>query len=147
MIQMENTSLNINDKQKNFSFKKEERLCSKKLIERLFAEGESFLVFPLKFVFLNSTLPTKFPVQTGFSVGKKIFKKAVQRNLIKRKMREAFRLNKHDLYQIAGENQLALFIIFIGKTIPEYQQVEDAMKKGLNKLLKESLLDKSTKNN
>lgn len=133
---MESTSGNITDTKRHFSFKKEERLCSKKVIDKLFAEGESFLVFPLKFVFLKTALPTKFPVQAGFSVGKKTFKRAVQRNLIKRKMRESYRLNKHNLYQKAGENQLALFVIFIGKAIPEYKQVDDAMKKGLKRLSK-----------
>ncbi len=127
-----------NDKPKSFSFKKEERLCSKKIIEKLFSEGESFFVFPLKFVYLNIELPSDSKVQAGFSVGKKIFKKAVQRNLIKRRMREAYRLNKHELYNNIEEKQLALFIIFTGKTITEYQQVEDALKKGLKKLVKES---------
>ena len=134
---MESSSENKNEIKRSFSFKKEERLCSKKIIDKLFSEGESFLVFPLKFVFLKTSLPSKFPVQTGFSVGKRTFKKAVQRNLIKRKMRETYRLNKHNFYENAGENQTALFIIFIGKTIPEYKLVEDAMKKGLKKLLKE----------
>ncbi len=134
---MVNKSENRSEKHQKFSFKKEERLCSKKIIDRLFAEGESFLVFPLKFVFLKTKLPSDSPVQAGFSVGKKIFKRAVLRNLIKRKMREAYRLNKHTLYENTGEDQLALFIIYIGKTIPEYQQVEEAIKKGLKKLTKE----------
>jgi len=139
---MENTSLNNTNKKKKFSFKKEERLCSKKVIDKLFAEGETFLVFPLKFVYLKSGLPPEFTIQAGFSVGKKIFKNAVQRNLIKRKMREVYRLNKNVLYQNAGEKQLALFIIFIGKTIPEYKQVDEAMQKGLKKLIKETSEDK-----
>ena len=134
---MEDNPINNNINKKDFTFKKKERLCSKKVIDRLFTEGESFLVFPLKFVFLSTSLPTSFPVQAGFSVGKKTFKKAVQRNQIKRKMREAYRLNKHNLYENAGEKQIALFILFIGKTIPDYRQVDDAMNKGLKKLLKE----------
>ncbi len=96
---MESSSENKNEIKRSFSFKKEERLCSKKIIDKLFSEGESFLVFPLKFVFLKTSLPSKFPVQTGFSVGKRTFKKAVQRNLIKRKMRETYRLNKHNFYR------------------------------------------------
>lgn len=132
---MGNKPENRNIEQSSLSFKKKERLCSKKIIDKLFSEGESFPVFPLKFVFLKTTLPFDSPVQTGFSVGKKTFKKAVQRNLIKRRMREAYRLNKHILYQNTGTEGLALFILFIGKAIPEYKLIEDAMKKALKLLV------------
>ncbi len=134
---MENHSENKRIATSKLTFKKEERLCSKKVIDKLFSEGESFLSFPVKIIFLETIIPSKFPVQAGFSVGKKNFKSAVQRNLIKRKMREAYRLNKNEFYKKAGEKQLAVFFIFIGKTIPEYQNIETAFKKGLNKLIKE----------
>src|SRR5680860_1391084 len=81
-----------------FSFKKEERLCSKKIIDKLFSEGDSFLSFPLKVVFMQTSLSVKYPVQAAFTVGKRNFKSAVQRNLIKRKIRETYRLNKFQLY-------------------------------------------------
>ncbi|MBN2636193.1 MAG: ribonuclease P protein component [Prolixibacteraceae bacterium] len=134
---MENNIQNNAVNKKSYSFIKKERLCSKKVIDKLFTEGESFLVFPLKFVFLKTALSSDFPVQAGFSVGKKVFKKAVQRNLLKRRMREAYRLNKHDLYINIEDKQLALFIIYIGKSIIEYKPINDAMKKGIKKLVKE----------
>lgn len=133
---MKNHSEN-NIGQKKLTFKKEERLCSKRVIDKLFTEGESFLSFPVKIIFLKTPVSSGFPVQAGFSVSKKSFKKAVQRNLIKRRLREAYRLNKYELYQNIGDKQLAVFFIFIGKTIPEYQTVESAIKKGLKKLVKE----------
>lgn len=123
------------------TFKKEERLCSKKVIDKLFSEGDSFLVFPLKIVFLNTSIASKYPVQAAFMVGKKRFKKAVHRNRIKRKMHEAYRLNKNNLYNNLIDKQLAIFVIFIGIEIPEYTQVEAAMKKGIKKLLKKVFSD------
>ncbi len=133
---MGNKLENKGDRKEKFSFKKEERLCSKKIIDRLFSEGESFLVFPLKFVFLKTKLSSAFPVQAGFSVGKKIFKKAVQRNLLKRRMREAYRLNKHELYNVLLEEQMAVFIIYVGKELSDYGVIEQAVKKGIKKLSK-----------
>ncbi len=134
---MDKLSENIDSGKVNFSFQKDERLCSKKLIDRLFMEGKSFFVFPLKIVYLETKIPSRFPVQAAFAVPKKNFKKAVDRNLIKRRMREAYRLIKSEFYNEIGEKQVAVFFIFTAKTIPEYRQIEAALKKGLKKLLSE----------
>lgn len=119
--------------QKRFTLKKGERLCSTKLIERLFKEGESFLQYPLKFVFLPTELPSKFPAQVGFSVSKRNFKRAVKRNRIKRLLRESYRLNKNLLYEELNQ-PVSIFIIYIGKALPRYSEIERAMKKGLLRL-------------
>jgi ribonuclease P protein component len=121
----------------DFSFQKAERLCSKKIIDKLFLEGKSVFSFPLKIGYLETPLPSSFPVQAAFTVGKRNFKRAVQRNLIKRRMREAYRLNKSNFYTEFEEKQVAVFFIFTGKTIPEYKQIEAAVKKGMKKLLSE----------
>ena len=138
---MENFSENNEIGKSGFSFKKVERLCSKKLIDKLFTDGDSFLVFPLKIVFLETSFPLKSPIQAAFSVGKRNFKLAVHRNRIKRKMREAYRLNKHSLYDEIGEKKLIVFFLFIGKVIPEYKLIETAMKKGIKRLKKEIISD------
>lgn len=120
-----------------FSLKKSERLCSKKIIDKLFIEGKSVFTFPIKIVYLETQLPEYVPAQAAFSVGKRNFKRAVQRNLIKRRMREVYRLNKPGFFNEIGEKQVAVFFIFTGKTIPEYRQIEIAVKKGMKKLIQE----------
>lgn len=132
---MENQQGNKIVAKKKFSFNKEERLCSKKAIDKLFDKGESFISYPLKVVYFETKLPTKYLVQAAFSVGKRNFKLAVHRNLIKRKMREAYRLNKSKLYNVLADKQIAIFYIFIGENIPEYEQINTAMEKGIEKLI------------
>ncbi|NJK85208.1 MAG: hypothetical protein HC906_03830 [Bacteroidales bacterium] len=72
-----------------FTFKKFERLTSKILIDRLFSEGKIFVVYPLKIFYLNGDFSFDAPAQVLISVPKKNFKKAVSRNLIKRRLRES----------------------------------------------------------
>ena len=125
------------NREERLTFKKEERLCSKKAIDKLFTDGESFLAYPFKVVFLKNPMGLKSPVQAGFSVGKRNFKRAVQRNRIKRLMRETYRLNKPELYEKINTGRLAVFFIFIGKAIPDYPEVDKGMKNAIKKLLKE----------
>ena len=77
---MENTPGIIHQSKSGFSFQKEERLCSKKAIDHLFTKGSSFLTFPLKIVYVETTLPILFPAQAAFAVSKKSLKRAVRRN-------------------------------------------------------------------
>lgn len=134
---MNNLSGNSIEGRPDFSFRKSERLCSKKLIDRLFSEGKPVFAFPLKIVYLEAELTSEFPAQAGFAVSKKNFKRAVQRNLIKRRMREAYRINKQDFYANLNEKQVAVFFVFTGKDIADYAVIESAIKKGLKKLTRE----------
>lgn len=120
-----------------FTLHKEERLCSQKTIEDLFASGESFLAYPLKVVFLKTDLSQSYPVQAAFTASKRNFKHAVKRNLLKRRMREAYRLNKPAFYQqIADmEFKLAIMFVYIGKDISEYPAIEKGMISAFKKLL------------
>jgi ribonuclease P protein component len=120
-----------------FTFHKAERLCSQKIIGELFSSGESFLSYPLKVVFLKADLPESFPVQAAFTVSKRNFKRAVDRNLLKRRMREAYRLKKPNLYRDIAEKklQIAIMFVYIGKDITEYSAIEKAMISAFKKLL------------
>ena len=120
-----------------YTFTKEERLCNKKLIDELFHNGSSFLCYPFKASWLVVTQPPKYPAQIVFSVSKRRFKRAVDRNLIKRRMREAYRLNKQlQLYAslAAADKQIVLSIGYIGKEIAAYDFIEKKMLKLLTQL-------------
>ena len=80
-----------------FTYSKDEKLKKRKLIKELFDNGKAATVFPLRVIYLKKDHNGNFPVQTGVSVSKRNFKRAVDRNRIKRLMREAYRLNKHIL--------------------------------------------------
>ena len=120
-----------------FTLKKEERLCSQKIIGELFTSGESFLAYPLKVVFLKTDSSQTYPVQAAFTVSKRNFKSAVKRNLLKRRMREAYRLNKPAFQdELALRNlNLAMMFVYVGKDIVEYPAIEKGMKSAFKKLL------------
>ena len=75
-------------------FYKEERLCSKKSLDLLFKNGSSFLLYPFRITYLFIDEVHPYPAQVVINVAKKRYKRAVDRNLIKRRTREAYRLQK-----------------------------------------------------
>lgn len=131
MKSMENTSGKLTDR---FTLRKDERLCSRKLFDKLFSGGTSFFVYPLKVIYVVTDHSGCFPVQAAFAASRKIFRKAVSRNLLKRRMREAYRLNKHLLYQGIGDKKLVMIFIYTGKETVGFIQIEKAMKRALNML-------------
>jgi ribonuclease P protein component len=118
-----------------FKLTKKERLCSTKLIEKLFEQGDSFYIFPLKVVYLKISLHGPHPAEVSFTVSKRNFKRAVVRNLLKRRLREAYRLNKPAFYEsIPTGQQVAIMFIYTCKEVKDYQTIEKGMKKALKKL-------------
>ena len=120
------------------TFNKEERLCSRKLLDLLFKNGSSFLLYPFRVSYLFVDVPHSFPAQVVINVSKKRFKKAVDRNLIKRRSREAYRLQKQaELYPaISEQEQLLIFSLqFVGKKIYEFSFMEKKMDGALKRLV------------
>ena len=108
------------------TFKKEERLCSKKTIELLFSQGKSFYEYPLRIIWLNVELNTPYPAQVMITVSKKYVPGAVKRNLLKRRIREAYRKNKFSFYEFLTTTNLkcAFAIVYTSKDILDYKEIE-----------------------
>ncbi len=122
---------------KKLTLGKNERLKSRKQIELLFNEGKKFSITPFRVHYLFNELANP-PLQFGVGVSNKNFKKAVDRNRIKRRVREAYRLQKISLQQKLKEkkHQLSIFIIYNGKEMPEYREVFVQMNKILDKFFR-----------
>lgn len=109
------------------TFSKEEKLKKKNLITELFASGKSASVFPLKMVYLENDHDSPFKVQAGVSVSKRNFKSAVDRNRIKRLMRESYRKNKYLIYNDDDTKKHILMFIYQAKSEVSYQTMEEKM--------------------
>lgn len=111
----------------DFTFKKSERLCSKKAIDALFAHGKSKTHFPIKLIYRASMFESPFPVRAMFVVPKKKHKRANKRNILKRRMKEAYRLHKHTLYEALKGHQIDIMFVFLSNDEYSYQEVEKTL--------------------
>ena len=110
-----------------YTFRKEERLCSRKYLDLLFKNGSSFLLYPFRISYLFIEDTAGVQAQVVINVPKKRYKRAVDRNLLKRRIREAYRLNKQEEFynQLPLDKGLLLFSIqFIGKDKYEYPFIQ-----------------------
>ena len=128
---------------RQFTLGEEERLKSRKQIGQLFSGGKKFSVNPYTVYYLVTgkkpgSLPSRFPARFGIGVPGKNFKKAVDRNRIKRLTREAYRLQKISLLKKLEEKNLLLnvFFIFTGKEMLDYKLAENKVGVILKKLIK-----------
>jgi ribonuclease P protein component len=123
---------------KQFTLGKNERLKSRKLIGQLFEQGKKIMVAPYRVLYLLSG-PVEHPsLVFGVGVSVKNFKKAVDRNRVKRLTREAYRLQKKELEEKIkeGKSQLSVFFIYAGNELPEYDEVYKKIGTALKKMEK-----------
>ena len=140
----------------NNTYSKQEKLKSRKALEELFAKGKSFSVFPIKVFYTiadqdiangsasvaiaNTEIKSSDTdlVQAGVGVSSRIFKKAHDRNKVKRLLREVYRTQKQPLYASVKLKQapLNVFFLYIGKELPVFADLQVAMEKTLEKLIR-----------
>jgi len=125
---------------KQFTLGKNERLKGRKQIEQLFSKGKSFAIVPLKVYYLisfSTASPPPFNLQFGAGVSAKNFKRAVDRNKIKRLIKESYRLQKTELQQTLKEKNVLLniFFIYTDKELPDFNTVKVKVNVVLKKLL------------
>ena len=117
-----------------YKLEKEEKLKSKKLIEQLFAEGNRVKSFPLQLIYLPINRSDIYSNKVGFSVPKRSIKLAVNRNRIKRLMREVYRKNKYLFTEKINQQYIFMFIYTSAEEI-KYVDLEISLKKVCIKFL------------
>ena len=117
------------------TFTKAERLTGKTALDSLFHTGKTFNSFPFKVMWLKADA-TRAQAQIVISVPKRLFKRAVDRNLLKRRIREAYRKNKAFFYEALGDKKVHFLVIYTSKTIMEYKEIEDKIIDVLQRLNK-----------
>jgi len=138
------------EKKSTVSFPKKERLCSNKIIEELFSKGESFIIYPLRVVYLTKDeieSDNQF-VSVLVSVSKRKFKRAVKRNRVKRLIRENYRLNKQKLIEtlIIRDKLICIAFIYLKDSLPEYSEIERSIEKTIQILSEKIGGEKNEKN-
>lgn len=109
-----------------FTLGKNQKLKSRKAITQLFIEGNSVKSFPIKMIYLPSAENSETKV--AFSVPKRNFKLAVDRNRIKRLLRESYRLNQYEFFENNDESYNIMFI-YMNKKMPDYREIDQKLKK------------------
>ena len=104
-------------------------MCSKKNIDLLFLKGSNAICYPLKLIYLETEIDYVNPCQAMFVVPKRVFKRAHDRNKLKRRVREAYRLNKAGFYEVlrTKNKKIILSFLYVGKKIEDYKQIENAV--------------------
>jgi ribonuclease P protein component len=118
-----------------WKFLKRERLCSQKIIGELFKSGNTLKQFPFKLVYSYSPRD-RSPVKIAISVPKKIHKRAVKRNFIRRRIKEVYRLNKHLIHEVVEQKiTLNIIVVYISPNIASYAEIEKKFTKTMSILV------------
>ncbi|MBX3254926.1 MAG: ribonuclease P protein component [Chitinophagaceae bacterium] len=128
---------------KELTLQKKERLKSRKQIEHLFSKGKSFSVFPYRVIYAFDSAVNHLhepALRCGFAVSSKFFKKAVDRNRVKRVTKEAYRIQKNTLEDklLLRQKTLHIFILYTGKELPDFAISKEKLGLILNKLMQQA---------
>jgi len=122
---------------RTFALPRDNKLKSIVTISELFNEGKSQFTYPIKMVYsIKPPIGQILSFKVAVSVPKKLFKKAVDRNTLKRRLRESVRLNQASLNEICQSANISLdfMLIFVGKEMTDYQQIDNAVRSLFEKL-------------
>ncbi|WP_298646708.1 ribonuclease P protein component [uncultured Proteiniphilum sp.] len=124
------------NEEKRFRFTKKERITGEKRVETLFAQGCSFMSYPFRIVYLKTTQNGTVPLSILISIPKRRIKSAVDRNRMKRLVREAYRLNKHlfPSRELAENEHLDAAFICVADKPCDYATVDKGVRKALREL-------------
>ena len=122
------------------TFTKSERLCSKVIIDEVFKTGKTISLPLFKLFWIPAPEVQEYPVQIVITVPKRNFKKAVDRNKLKRRIREAYRKNKASVYEQLSPKAYSFMLIYTGKTIAGYNEIEEKIIKLLERFIAEQKL-------
>lgn len=118
------------------TFIKQERLTGKKAIDRLFLSGKSFFYYPFRIAYVIDEREVDFPCRVLVNVPKRLHKTAVARNLIKRRIKEAYRLTKNDFYHDLGDHRIQLAILYSAKEVNDTATITTKLEGAKKQLLK-----------
>ena len=114
------------------TFTRQERLKSRKVIGRLFSGGQAYVAYPLRVVWLEIA-PDTGRAQIAVSVSRRTFKTAVQRNRVKRRIREAYRLHKHELFEKLAGRSVVFMVMYIAKEELPFAEISTGIRKTIRK--------------
>jgi ribonuclease P protein component len=120
------------------TFHKQEKLSHKATIDAIFQKkGESIFKPPLLLAYLKTELITPFSCQVMISVGKRKFKKAVDRNHIKRRIAESYRMQKQRIYDaITDDSQYAIGILYLANDIKSFEEIDKSLTLAIDAFVK-----------
>lgn len=121
----------------NYTLPRSERLRSLKAIRRMFGEGRGGFVYPFRYIWIADKQEGESEgrgIEVMFSVPKKFHKRANKRNLLRRRMREVYRLNKSLIYNSLGNHRIEIAVVYSSKTIHNYRTIENGVKKILEQI-------------
>lgn len=122
-----------------YTFKKEERLSRKKIIDNLFKHGKSFYINPFRVIYLKESEEGPFPAQVLITISRKSYHNTPERNMIRRKIREAYRYSKTEFYEALNSKQMkcAFAMIYNGSISLSNEEIRQKINLCLKRLIRE----------